>query len=108
MLDQICTTAQVKRTRRGSVSQPTSWPKAVFRIPYWVLKIHFQTMATAAGATTMGRKKMARNVVRPRIFELSSTATSSARKMPTGTVRIQNRIVLPVAFQNSGFWNISI
>ena len=51
---------------------------------------------------------MARNVVRPQIFELSSTATSSARKMPTGTVRIQNRIVLPVAFQNSGFWNISI
>ena len=49
----------------------------------------FQTIATAAGATTMGRKKMARKAVLPLIFAFSSTATISARKTPTGTVRMQ-------------------
>ena len=49
----------------------------------------FQTIATAAGATTMGRKKMARKAVFPLMFAFSSTATISARKTPTGTVRMQ-------------------
>ena len=50
---------------------------------------------------------MARKVVRPLILLFSKTATSKARKMPTGTVRMQKKMVFQVACQNSGLWNIS-
>ena len=107
MLLQIWTTEQVIRTIWLSVSQPMSSPSSRFRMPYWELKIHFHTMATAAGATTIGRKKMARKVVRPLILLFSSTATIRDRKMPPGTVSTQKKMVFQVAFQNSGLWNIS-
>ena len=73
----------------GSVTQLILCASSVLMIPYSVLNIHFQTMATAAGATTMGRKNIARNAVLPLILAFSITATASARKIPTGTVRIQ-------------------
>mgnify|MGYP001857261982 CR=1 FL=1 len=73
----------------GSVIQLILLPMTVLMMPYSVLNIHFHTMATAAGATTMGRKKMARKALCPLIFALSMTATIKARKMPKGTVRTQ-------------------
>ena len=87
--------------------QLTEWPNRVLMIPYSVLNIHFQTMATAAGATTMGRKKMARKAVLPLIFVFNMTATISARKIPNGTVSTQNQMVFKFALQNSALVNIS-
>ena len=86
---QMATMAQVTSTMEGLVSQRMFWPRMLLMMPYSVLKIHFHTMATAAGATTMGRKKMARKAVRPLSLAFSRTATSSARNTPTGTVRMQ-------------------
>ena len=64
-------------------------------------------MVTAAGAQTMGRKKMVRNRPLPLILALSIMATSRDRNSPRGTVRMQNRMVFQVARHTSGFWNIS-
>ena len=76
-------------------------------MPYSPLKIQRHTMVTAAGAHTMGRKKMVRKPPLNLIFAFRSMATSRDRNRPTGTVRMQNRMVFQVAFQNSGVWNIS-
>ena len=95
-------------TKLGSVIQPILAPSTWLRMPYSPLKIHRHTMVTAAGAHTMGRKKMVRKPPLNLILALSSIATSRDRNSPTGTVRIQNRMVFQVARQNSGVWNISM
>ena len=59
--------------------------KTLFRRPNCVLYIHFQTMATAAGAQTIGRKKMVRYTERPAHFLFRRTARISAMTMPNGT-----------------------
>jgi hypothetical protein len=107
MLLQMATTAQAIMTNRASVIQPTWAPSTWFRMPYSPLKIQRHTMVTAAGAQTMGRKKMVRKPPLNLILAFSSMATSRDRNRPTGTVRIQNRMVFQVAFQNSGVWKIS-
>ena len=58
---QMVTMAQVRRAVLGSAIQlmsegRCSAPSTVLMIPYSELNSHFQTMATAAGATTIGRK----------------------------------------------------
>ena len=81
--------AQAIMTVLESVTQLTWTPKIWFRMPNWPLKIQHQTMATAAGAQTMGRKKMVRKPPLNLILAFRSIATISERKSPTGTVRIQ-------------------
>ena len=82
-------------------------PRIWLRMPYSPLKIQRQTMATAAGAHTRGRKKMVRKPSLNFTLALSKIATSSARATPTGTVRIQKKTVFQVAFQNSVLLNMS-
>ena len=107
MLLQMATTAQESMTNLGSVIQPTWAPSTWFRMPYSLLKIQRHTMVTAAGAQTIGRKKMVRKPPLNLILAFRSMATSRDRNRPTGTVRMQNRMVFQVAFQNSGVWKIS-
>ena len=52
----MATTAQAGSTSPGVVSQLTFVPMIWLMMPYSALKIHFHTIAMAAGATTMGRK----------------------------------------------------
>jgi hypothetical protein len=108
MLLQMATMAQESMTTLGSVIQPTWAPSTWLRMPYSPLKIQRHTMVTAAGAQTMGRKKMVRNTPLPLILAFRSMATSRDRNSPRGTVRIQKRMVFQVARQNSAFWNISM
>ena len=84
-----CIVSDVTITIPGSVIQLTLWARIVLIIPYSVLKIHFQTIATAAGATTIGRKNTARKNVLPLILVFNMTATTRERKIPIGTVKRQ-------------------
>ena len=108
MDDQIATIAHVTMTMLGFVIQFTLFIRSELMIPYSVLNIHFQTIATAAGANTIGRKKMARNAVCPLILAFSMTATISDKNSPSGTVSTQKYSVFRFALQNSGLVNISI
>ena len=89
MLLQMDTRAQAIITTPGSVIQPMWVPIAWFRMPYSPLKIQRHTMVTAAGAQTMGRKKMVRKAPLPLTFAFSSMATRRDRNRPRGTVRMQ-------------------
>ena len=89
MLLQMATTAQAIITTLESVIQLTCVPNSWLRMPYSALKIQRHTMVTAAGAQTMGRKKMVRKTPLPLILALRSMATSRDRNSPRGTVRIQ-------------------
>ena len=83
------------------------WPSIWLRMPYSPLKIQRHTMATAAGAQTRGRKNRVRKPPLNFTLALSRMATNRARATPTGTVRIQKKMVFQVAFQNSVLPSIS-
>ena len=69
----------------GSEIHATSVPKTLFKRPNCWLYSHFHTIATAAGAQTIGRKKMVRNTEVPLSFLLRNTASTSAITTPKGT-----------------------
>ncbi len=60
MIDQIPITAMLNTANLGSEIHWTLLWKTWFSRPNSVLNSHLHTMATAAGAATMGRKKMVR------------------------------------------------
>ena len=91
----------------GSVIHWILAPSIWLRMPYSPLKIQRHTMATAAGAHTRGRKNRVRKPPLNFTLALSRIATKRARITPTGTVRIQKKMVFHVAFQNSVFPNMS-
>jgi hypothetical protein len=55
--------------------------------PYWVLKIHNQTMAEETTGTIDGTKKIARKNERPTNLVFSRLASRKATIVPRGTAR---------------------
>src|SRR5699024_4299035 len=94
MMDQIPITAMEKIAIFGSDTQFTCTPKTWLIRPKSALNSHLQTIATAAGAATIGRKKMVRYTLLPFIFLFRRTASTREIAIEKGTSTIAYLMVL--------------